>query len=127
MPHTIACPSARIVLPGHPDSAAEVAVDAYPFRFRVARTFGYLALWIGSTITTLMVTFGDPFLTAIPFILGVVGVHRSWRGRYRVARFSGACPRCEAPLALDEGAKISSPHHLVCYRCHHEPDLVLAA
>jgi hypothetical protein len=121
------CPTAHIVLPGHRDARAEVAVQVYPLRFRVARTVGYLALWIGSTATTLVVTFGDPFLTAIPFILGVVGVWRSWKGRFRVARFSGACPRCAEPLALKDGDKISSPHPLVCYRCHHEPELVLAA
>lgn len=127
MRNAIACPNARIILPGHADAEADVAVNVYPFRFRVARTFGYLALWIGSTLTALVVTFGDPFLTAIPFILGVVGVHRSWRGRFRVARFHGACPRCHTPLELGEGSKIGSPHHLVCYRCHHEPHLVLAA
>jgi hypothetical protein len=127
MSHAIACPTARIVLPGHPDAAAEVSVDVYPFRFRVARTFGYLALWLGSTATALVVTFGDPFLTAIPFILGAVGVHRSWRGRYRVARFHGLCPRCHTPLRLGVGSKISTPHDLVCYQCHHEPHLVLAS
>jgi hypothetical protein len=127
MRQPIACPAARIVLPGHPDADAEVEVSVYPFRFRVARTFGYLALWLGSTATALVVTFGDPFLTAIPFILGVVGVHRSWRGRFRVARFAGACPRCRTALKLSEGAKISTPHDLVCYHCHHEPHLVLAA
>lgn len=127
MRQPIACPAARIVLPGHPDAGAEVEVNVYPFRFRVARTFGYLALWVGSTATALVVTFGDPFLTAIPFILGVVGVHRSWRGRFRVARFQGNCPRCATPLKLGEGDKISTPHNLVCYHCHHEPHLVLAA
>jgi hypothetical protein len=104
-----------------------VAVNVYPFRFR-----DRAHPWLPGALDrlhrdALVVTFGDPFLTAIPFILGVVGVHRSWRGRFRVARFHGACPRCHTPLDLGEGSKIGTPHHLVCYRCHHEPHLVLAA
>jgi len=52
--------------------------------------------------------------------------YRSWRGRFRVTEFRGACPRCENAIQLKVGSKIGSPHRLVCYNCHHEPDLYLA-
>jgi hypothetical protein len=37
----------------------------------------------------------DPFVASLPFIVGAWLVYRSWRGRYRVHEFRGACPRCD--------------------------------
>jgi hypothetical protein len=125
--HTTNRPTAWLVLPGHRDTPARLVVERYSRVARFYRTLVYAALWIGGTTATFLITIFDPFMTAMPFLFGAVMTHRSWRGRYRVMEFTGACPRCQHPLDLKLGSKIGSPHHLVCFQCHHEPDLYLAA
>lgn len=125
--HTTDRPTAWLILPGHRDAPARLTVERYSSVARFYRTLVYAALWIGCTTATFLITIFDPFMTAMPFLFGAVMTHRSWRGRYRVMDFDGACPRCQSPLNLKLGSKIGSPHHLVCYHCHHEPDLYLAA
>jgi hypothetical protein len=120
-------PPARIVLAGHRDTPARLSVVHYSRVARVYRTLLYALLWIGSSVATFFVTIFDPFMTSMPFFVGAVMTYRSWRGRFRVTAFDGACPRCAHPINLKPGSKIGSPHHLVCYHCHHEPDLYLAA
>jgi hypothetical protein len=56
-----------------------------------------------------------------------VTVYRSWKGRYRLRAFEATCPRCGADLRLKRNLRVSVPHPLVCYACHHEPELVLRA
>lgn len=120
-------PTAWIVLAGHPDAPARLTVVRYSSVARFYRTVLYALLWIGSSVATFFVTIFDPFMTSMPFFVGAVMTYRSWRGRFKVTDFRGACPRCREPLKLKLGSKIASPHHLVCYHCHHEPDLYLAA
>jgi hypothetical protein len=126
-PQPVEHPTAWIVLPGHPDAPAHLSVVRYSRLARIYRTLWYAFLWMTSTVGTLLVTIGDPFMTAMPLFVGGVMTYRSWGGRYRVTAFHGTCPRCTQPIKLKPGSKIGSPHHMVCYSCHHEPDLYLAA
>lgn len=126
-PPAAAEPTAWIILPGHPDAPAHLSVQRYSRLARLYRTAWYAFLWIFSTVATFFVTIFDPFMTSMPLFVGAVATYRSWRGRFRVTAFHGACPRCREPIDLKPGSRIASPHHLVCYNCHHEPDLYLAA
>lgn len=126
-PTRVITPRAWLILPGHGDAAAHVRVLHYPFWARVYRT-GALGLgWAVATVTAFFVTMFDPFLSSIPLIMGAASVWRSWRGHYRVQEFAGDCPRCRSALALKTGARIGSPHRMVCFNCHHEPHLALMA
>ena len=115
-------PGARIVLGGHPSRPARLVARRCPRWARVARTVGFVALWIASTLGTLALTL-DPFVASLPFLVGVSLVYRSWKGRFRVEEFQAACPRCGEDLRLEPGSRIDLPHPLVCYHCHHEPEL----
>ena len=119
-------PNAWIVLPGHPDAPAHLDVVRYSAWARLSRTVLYMAMWLVSTVGTFFITLFDPFMTAMPFFMGAVLTYRSWRGRFRVMSFQGACPRCRQPLPIKPRARIASPHPLVCYNCHFEPALHLA-
>jgi len=116
-------PTARVVLGGHPSLAAHLEATLYPAWARVVRTLAFVAFWIGSTVFTMVLTF-DPFVSALPFFLSGSLVYRSWKGKYRVAAFQGACPRCATELQVKPGSRISLPHPLVCYQCHRESELV---
>lgn len=120
-------PNAWIVLPGHPDAPARLDAVRQPSWARLSRTLLWGTTWIVSTVATFLVTLFDPFMTAMPFFVGAVLTYRSWRGRFRVMAFQGACPRCREPIRIAPGARIASPHPLVCYSCHFEPELHLAA
>ena len=120
-------PTAWLVLAGHPNAPARLSVVRYSSLARFYRTVLFAMLWIGSSVATFFVTIFDPFMTSLPFFVGAAMTYRSWRGRFKVTDFHGDCPRCAEPLKLKPGSKIASPHHLVCYHCHHEPDLYLAA
>lgn len=115
----------RLVLRGHAPAEAELAAERFSVWARLLRTAGACLAWLGSTALTLVLTF-DPFVASFPFVLGGAFTYRSWRGRYRVLRFRGACPRCGGDLELPPGSRIRFPHPLVCYGCHHEPELVPA-
>lgn len=125
--HTPDHPNAWIVLPGHRDAPARLTVERYSTLARFYRTVMYGLLWIGGSVATFFITLFDPFLSCMPVFVGAVMTYRSWRGRFKVTEFRGACPRCAEPLDLKPGSKIDSPHHLVCYSCHHEPYLYVAA
>jgi hypothetical protein len=125
--HTTDHPNAWIVLAGHRDAPARLSVERYSNVARIYRTVMYGLLWIGSSVGMLFITIFDPFMTCMPFFVGAVMTYRSWRGRFKVTEFRGACPRCGEPLTLKLGSKIGSPHQLVCYSCHHEPHLYVAA
>jgi hypothetical protein len=127
MPTQTLTPRAWLLLPGHGDAPAHVRVIHYPLGARVLRTALTAAGWGGATLTAFFVTMFDPFLSSIPLILGAASTWRAWRGQFRVQEFAGPCPRCRTPLALSRGTRIASPHRLVCYACHHEPQLALTA
>lgn len=119
---TTAVPTARIVLGGHPTLPARLVARRYPGWARLARTLAFAVLWVLSTAGTLAFTF-DPFVASFPFVLGASFVYRSWKARFRVEEFQAACPRCGEELLLKPGSRIDLPHPLVCYACHHEPEL----
>lgn len=115
-----------IVLPGHRDVRAAVEVVRYSSGRRVWRTVLLAGVSVLATAAAFVVTIFDPFLSSIPLLVGATATWRSWKGRFRVTRFEGACPRCAEPIPLRPGSRIASPHPLVCYECHHEPELYLA-
>jgi hypothetical protein len=93
-------PTAWIVLPGHPNAPARLTVTRYSSLARFYRTVWYAFLWIGGSTAMFFVTIFDPFMTSLPFFVGAVMTFRSWRGRFKVLEFRGACPRCLEPLKL---------------------------
>jgi hypothetical protein len=117
---------ARIVLPGHADTVARVDVSEVPVRARVLRTIVLAAFWGTLTVAVFFITIFDPFMTSMPAFVGAASVYRSWRGRYALHAFQACCPRCAAELKVKPNAKVSAPHPLVCYACHHQPELVFA-
>jgi hypothetical protein len=119
--------SAHVVLPGHPDTVARVDVDEVPLRARLLRTTVMAGAWGAVSAAMFFITVFDPFMTSMPVLVGAVTVWRSWKGEWRVRSFCGGCPRCGAELLVKPKARIGVPHPLVCYSCHHEPQLVLRA
>ena len=115
---------AWIVTPGHREAEARVDAVPFPFWARAVRTLGLMAAWGGASVATFFVTMFDPFLTSIPVAVGAFSVFRSWRGHFVVRSFDGGCPRCGASMRLKPGARISVPHPMVCYACHHEGELL---
>lgn len=115
---------ARTVLRSHGSLPAEVEVVKYPRTRWALRTLGYVVLWVGWTVGTLLFTF-DPFVASFPFVIGAALAYRSWKGGYQIRAFQGHGPRCENELTIKPGSKIDLPHPLVCYNCHHEPELVV--
>lgn len=117
---------ALIRLRGHGTAAAELRATRYPRGAWLARIFLFAMAWIVGTVLTLVLTF-DPFVASFPFVLGIGLVYHGIRGRYRVEAFRGRCPRCKGELRIRPGSKISLPHPMTCYECHHEPELTLGA
>lgn len=115
---------AWIVLPGHRDVEARVDMVPFPFWARAFRTAGLAAAWSLAAVATFFVTMFDPFLSSIPAFVGAFSVYRSWKGHFLVRSFHGGCPRCGVAMALKPGARISVPHPMVCYSCHHEGELL---
>lgn len=118
--------NAVVRLRGHQARNAHLEVSRYPTLAWLARIVLYLFFWIAGTWAVLVFTF-DPFVASFPFVLGIGLVYHGIKGRYQVRSFRGECPRCDAELKLDAGSKINLPHPMVCYACHHEPELVVRA
>ena len=126
MPHEkIVTLPAWLILPGHSDAAVQLSVVQDRLPVRVWRTLGLATAWTTVTAAAFVITVFDPFLSSIPMILGTASVWRSWRGRFRVTEFVGACPRCDTPMRLQRGARIDALHRMPCYTCHHEPHLAV--
>ena len=117
---------ARIVLPGHADTIARVEVRPIPSRNRVLRTLWLAGVWGTITAAVFFVTVFDPFMTSMPAFVGAASVYRSWRGRFELRAFEASCPRCGAELKMKRNARFGAQAPLVCYTCHHEPELVFA-
>lgn len=121
----VLAPPARLTLAGHEPTPARAEVVYRPRSARLTRAllslFGFWAL-------APLVFFLPPHL---PWALAAVaaGIYfgwTNWAGTYQVRSVEGACPRCGNPLTVKPGAKISLPHKIVCYNCHHEPHLQIA-
>lgn len=117
---------AIVHLGGHAATPAVLEVTRFRTLGWFGRVLGHVVLWLGGSWLTLAITF-DPFVASFPFVIGLGYLYRTIRGRYRVHRFEGTCPRCEGALTLERGSKIPLPYGLVCYRCHHESELRVAA
>jgi hypothetical protein len=115
---------AVVHLRGHGATPAHLEVSRYSPLAWAARVLRYSVGWVGATLATLVITF-DPFVASFPFVIGLGYLYRTVLGRYHVRAFQGSCPRCAKPLTLEAGSKIPLPYHLVCYACHHEPELRL--
>lgn len=118
--------SAIVHLRGHHATPAHLEVTRYPALAWIGRIIRYTLGWLGSTSATLVLTF-DPFVASFPFVIGLGLLYRTVRGRYRVDSFHGVCPRCSQELKLEAGSKIPLPYPVVCYNCHHEPELRLVS
>lgn len=116
--------AAVVHLRGHGSRPAELRVTRYATAAWLGRILRYAAAWLGITALTLVITF-DPFVASFPFVIGAGYLYRTIRGRYRVHLFRGECPRCGGGLDLKPGSKIPLPYPMVCYACHHEPELRL--
>jgi hypothetical protein len=114
-----------IVLPGHTDVRARVEVVRCGRFARLRRTILLSVLSLVATAVAFVITIFDPFLSSIPLLVGGASAWRSLHGHYRVRSFEGDCPRCGEAIRLAAGSRIGSPHGLVCYTCHHEPELYL--
>lgn len=116
--------SGVVRLRGYGSRPADLRLHRYPLLAWVARVTVFGAGWLAATVAMLVLTF-DPFIASFPFVIGMGLVYRAVRGRYRVEWFRGHCPGCEGELSMKAGSKIAIPHHLVCFNCHHEPELLL--
>lgn len=114
--------AAVVHLRGHTPTAAHLEVARFPAVAWIGRIVLHVLGWLVSTAATLLITF-DPFIASFPLVIGLAMVYRSVRGRYRVDAFRGTCPRCAGELELKPGTRIPLPYPVVCYRCHHEPEL----
>ena len=114
--------SAVVHLRGHTATPAYLEVTRFPVLAWIGRIILHILGWLASTWTTLVLTF-DPFVASFPFVIGMGLVYRTARGRYQVHAFQGVCPRCSGELQLKPGSKIPLPYPVVCYGCHHEPEL----
>jgi hypothetical protein len=122
----VAAGRARIVLPGHADTIARVEVRPISSRNRVLRTLGLAGMWGTITAAVFFITVFDPFMTSMPAFVGAASVYRSWRGRFELRAFEASCPRCGTELKMKRNARVGAQAPLVCYTCHHEPELVFA-
>lgn len=114
--------AAIVHLRGHAPTVAHLEFTRYGTAAWIGRIAGRVAGWLVSSAATLVVTF-DPFVASFPFVIGLGLVYRAVRGRYRVHRFHGICPRCAGALSVKPGSSIPLPYPLVCYGCHHEGEL----
>lgn len=117
---------AVLYLGGHERVPVHLEITRYPGWMYVGRIAGRTLCWIGISVGTLVITF-DPFVASFPFVIGMGATWRALKGRYHVHAFQGRCPRCAGDLVIRPGSKINLPFSMVCYRCHHEPELRLVA
>jgi hypothetical protein len=118
-------PPATLKLPGHDPTAARAGVLYRPRSLRLTRAaLSLLGFWALIPI----VFFIPPHLpwVLIAFALGIYFAYANWTGTYEVRHFEGACPRCGNALEIKPGSKISLPHKMTCYNCHHHPYLKMA-
>jgi hypothetical protein len=117
-------PPAILRLPGHESAPARAEAVFRPRSVRLTHALLSLALYWGLTPVVALIPPHLPWaLTA--FGLGIYFAWANWRGEYKIRRFEGACPRCGNELEIEEGSKISLPHRMTCYNCHHEPVLYM--
>ena len=114
----------RLELFGVPTRPAVLELTARPRGRRMRRA---LATFGGALVLALLVALIPPHA---PWLLGVLAVgawraRAEWRGEYELHAFTGACPRCDAELKLDE-RYVTPPLVVHCDTCHSQPMLTLA-
>ena len=115
---------ARLTLFGSPPRPAVLDVTPRPRSQRTTRALTTLG---ATLVLALLVALIPPHA---PWLLGVlaVGAWRArgeWRGEYALHELAGLCPRCDAPLELDE-RYITPPLVVHCDACHAQPMLTIA-
>jgi hypothetical protein len=115
-------PAARLVLPGHAPTPAEVQVRPRPRKQRMTRALTLLAVFWALVPLVFFVPPHLPWALGA-FAAGIYFALRSLRGEYVVDAFSGGCPRCGEPLTIAPGTLVKLPYTVTCYGCHHEPAL----
>lgn len=114
--------SARLQLAGHEPRPASLAVTYRTPKTRATRAIlSLLGFWALVPVVFFIPPHAPWALAA--FGAGIFFAHRQWNGEYVVHHFEGPCPRCDSPLSLPDQARISLPHAMVCYQCHHHPVL----
>ena len=113
---------AALRLRAHPPTEATVTVEILSAQGRAMR----------GAVVMLSALVAAPVLFIIPphlpwglgaLALGAFLAWRQWSGRYLVREFQGTCPRCGRELEIRAGTRITLPHKVTCYECHHESEL----
>lgn len=65
-----------------------------------------------------------------PWAAGALGLGiflglRKWRERFTVTSMDGTCPKCGAPMSVDEGSALRPGMTVPCDACHHDAVLHL--
>jgi hypothetical protein len=121
----VIAPPARLRLPGHEATPAQAEVIYRPRSVRLTRA---LLSLLGFWALTPIVFFIPPHLpwALATFTLGIYFAWANWSGVYEVQKLEGDCPRCGNALIVRPGTKISLPHKITCYDCHHDSQLEMA-
>ena len=115
-------PAARLALPGHAPTPAEVQVRPRPRKQRMTRALTLLVVFWALVPLVFLIPPHLPWALGA-FAAGIYFALRSWRGEFVLDAFSGACPRCGEPLSIAPVTLVKIPHTVTCYHCHHEPAL----
>jgi hypothetical protein len=108
--------SARVGSIGVYATAAALDVWRRTRSERVVRAvFTLLGCWLLAPFAFMIPPYLEPGLVAL--LVGVYFARRAWVGEWVVERMSGACPRCDASMALKEGSVLYLPHTLRCSAC----------
>lgn len=111
---------ARLLLPGHDPTPAQAELI---YRTKKSRTVKALVSLLGFWILTPIVALIPPHIpwALLAFLAGIYFAWSNLRGSYHVQQLEGDCPRCGNHLAVKPGSRISLPHKMTCFVCHHEP------
>lgn len=120
----VVTPPARLSLPGHEPTEVRAAVIYRSTSLRLTRAMIYLiGLWALAPLVFLIPPHLPWALAAV--VAGIALAWSNWSGTWEVRSVEGACPRCGTRLTVKPGARISLPHDLSCFHCHHNPTLEL--
>lgn len=117
-------PPAILQLPGHEAQPARVEMVYRRTSGRLTRAILSLVVFWGLIPIVFFIPPHLPWALAA-FVLGLYFAWSNLKGSFVVRNFEGNCPRCGSKLDIKPGTKVSLPHKMVCYHCHHEPKLLV--